>query len=70
MSWALYELSQHPEIEQQVYHEIKTAYPQGIPTSQHEIIPSHNLPLLEAVIHETLRLHPSVPMDIKVSRFV
>nr|XP_020018809.1 25-hydroxyvitamin D-1 alpha hydroxylase, mitochondrial [Castor canadensis] len=65
LSWALYELSQHPEVQVALYSEITAAlgsgscaHPQATALSQ--------LPLLKAVVKEVLRLYPVVPGNSRV----
>jgi cytochrome P450 len=56
--FALYHLTANNEIQQELREEIRNAVPSG-----EQLRFSHiaKLPLLEAVIHETMRLHPAVP---------
>ncbi|XP_005397473.1 PREDICTED: 25-hydroxyvitamin D-1 alpha hydroxylase, mitochondrial [Chinchilla lanigera] len=65
LSWALYELSRHPEVQVALRSEITAtlgpgsgAHPQAAALSQ--------LPLLRAVIKEVLRLYPVVPGNSRV----
>ncbi|MBZ3882848.1 25-hydroxyvitamin D-1 alpha hydroxylase, mitochondrial [Sciurus carolinensis] len=65
LSWALYELSRHPEVQRALHSEITTtlgpgssAHPQATALSQ--------LPLLKAVLKEVLRLYPVVPGNSRV----
>ncbi|XP_073830963.1 probable cytochrome P450 4s3 [Musca autumnalis] len=51
ISFAIYLLSQHPQVQHQAYEECK-----AMEGSEKE-----NMPYLEAVIKETLRIYPSVP---------
>lgn len=51
MQWVLFLLSNHPELQDQLYSDIKNLVP--------EEILKHNL--LKNVIRETLRLHPIAP---------
>ncbi len=61
MSWAVHELITHPAAEATLLAELDTAYAYRQPSHD-----ATTLPYLQAVIQETLRLHPSVPMDFKV----
>lgn len=63
MTWMVVELDKNPEVVDQMLDEIKQVCPTGVPTYSD----LKNLPYLEAVILETLRLHPSVPIDIKIT---
>ena len=56
LSWALYEISKHPEIQEKIYAEICDVSSNN--TSMADIIRS--LKYLEMVIKETLRLYPAV----------
>ncbi|XP_051026426.1 25-hydroxyvitamin D-1 alpha hydroxylase, mitochondrial [Acomys russatus] len=65
LSWTLYELSRHPEVQSALHSEITAAagpgscaYPQATALAQ--------LPLLKAVIKEVLRLYPVVPGNSRV----
>ncbi|KAG8452564.1 hypothetical protein GDO86_004377 [Hymenochirus boettgeri] len=63
LSWSLYELAQHPEIQTALHNEIKDIL-QGsqIP------LPSDvaKMPLLKAVVKEVLRLYPVIPGNARV----
>jgi len=61
LSYAVAELINHPDIAQDLYKEIDTKIDQnhGITTAD---IPS--LEFLDAVVHETLRHHPPVPLAL------
>ncbi|KAF6260759.1 cytochrome P450 [Scenedesmus sp. NREL 46B-D3] len=71
VSWTLYELLQHPEVEQQLLqelHEVLGALPAGS-SSRQAVHPSYEqirqLRFTRACFLEALRLHPSVPENIK-----
>lgn len=76
LTWAIYRLCLHPEIQQRVYEEVRDVF------KKKELSPppiSHNehtdfrisyeclqeMKYLEAFIMEVLRLHPSVPKELK-----
>ncbi|KAM4796748.1 25-hydroxyvitamin D-1 alpha hydroxylase, mitochondrial [Rhinophrynus dorsalis] len=63
LSWSLYELSRHPDIQSALYNEI-TDVLQGQP------IPSAaqvaRMPLMKAVVKEVLRLYPVIPGNARV----
>lgn len=61
MSWCAYELTQNPRVEDKLMDELRTSYEYKQPTYE-----ATTLPYLQAFIYETLRLHPSVPMEGKV----
>jgi cytochrome P450 len=56
LTWALIELSQHPDVQTRLREELLAFGPD--PTYDQL---KANLPYLDAVVHEILRLHPSVP---------
>lgn len=55
LTWLLYALSQHPEVEQQLHQELDTVLNGRQPT----IDDLDNLPYLNQVINETLRYYPA-----------
>ncbi|OCT95779.1 25-hydroxyvitamin D-1 alpha hydroxylase, mitochondrial [Xenopus laevis] len=63
LSWSLYELAHHPEIQSAVYSEVKEIL-------QGKLIPSSadvaRMPLLKAVVKEALRLYPVIPGNARV----
>uniref|UniRef100_A0A0G4HDI5 Cytochrome P450 n=1 Tax=Chromera velia CCMP2878 TaxID=1169474 RepID=A0A0G4HDI5_9ALVE len=64
LSWALYELMQHPEDVQRAREEVRSAMREAGGELDFQATRS-KLPFVTAVIHETLRLHPSVPRILK-----
>jgi len=81
LTWLFYELSQHPEVERRVVEEVDSVF--GVMSAKergdraaavaaatsnisHDSL--RQLIYLEAVIMETLRLHPSIPINSKVTR--
>ncbi|KAG1785647.1 cytochrome P450 [Suillus plorans] len=56
LTWALIELSRHPDVQTRLREELLAFGPD--PTYDQL---KANLPYLDAVVHETLRLHPPVP---------
>ncbi|XP_040295327.1 sterol 26-hydroxylase, mitochondrial [Bufo bufo] len=63
LSWSLYHLAQDPELQQLLHEEVAQAVPGcRIPTA--DDIPQ--MPLLRAVIKETLRLYPVVPVNGRI----
>jgi len=64
LTWLFYILSTHPEIQKRVQEEVDQKLPNGtVPTLK--LVKDSNMPLLNALIYETLRLYPPVPFDIK-----
>eukprot|EP01120_Amphizonella_sp_Union-15-10_P008498 TRINITY_DN3065_c0_g2_i1.p1 TRINITY_DN3065_c0_g2~~TRINITY_DN3065_c0_g2_i1.p1 ORF type:complete len:245 (+),score=45.54 TRINITY_DN3065_c0_g2_i1:3-737(+) len=59
--WTLYSLSGHPDIEKKVLQEISTVVKGSIPT-HHEL---EDLKYTKQVLSETLRLYPSVPLNVR-----
>uniref|UniRef100_A0A182JEX4 Uncharacterized protein n=1 Tax=Anopheles atroparvus TaxID=41427 RepID=A0A182JEX4_ANOAO len=59
MSWALFLLALHPDIQDRVYEEIESIFPNGSdrPATMQDL---NEMKLLERCIKETLRLYPSV----------
>lgn len=56
--WALIELARHPEYQTRLRKELRSEFPTGDPTWDQL---TYGLPFLDGVVHEILRLHPSVP---------
>ncbi|KAI9369159.1 cytochrome P450 [Aspergillus egyptiacus] len=63
LTWTCYLLTLHPEIQHQLRAEIRAA----IPSSTHPITYSdlEDLPLLNGVCQEVIRLYPTVPVTIR-----
>jgi cytochrome P450 len=59
LTWTLIELVRQPELQERLRAEILAAFPGRDPTADELASPSV-LPYLDAVVHETLRLHPAV----------
>ncbi|RFU72447.1 cytochrome p450 [Trichoderma arundinaceum] len=64
LSWAIYELSRHPQAVTRLRNEIlETVGEDRLPTYDH----LKNMPYLKAVLNETLRLYPVVPFNVRVA---
>jgi len=63
MSWCLFQLMQHPEVEAKILEEIQDIC--GGARLEYDHL--NRFKYLEAVLNETLRLCPSVPIDVKVA---
>jgi cytochrome P450 len=68
--WLFYELSKHPEIEAKIREELASKLDQLGVGSNGYITADHvkQLVYLEAVIKETLRLHPAAPLLLRVAK--
>nr|XP_009794145.1 PREDICTED: cytochrome P450 93A3-like [Nicotiana sylvestris] len=64
IEWALAELINHPRIMQKAVQEIDSVVGKNRLVEESDI---ENLPYLQAIIKETLRLHPAAPMIVRIS---
>ncbi|MCA1004248.1 cytochrome P450 [Rhodococcus hoagii] len=64
-AWSLIELLRHPDAMRQVTTELDELYADGADISFHAL---RQIPVLEAVIKETLRLHPPLIILLRVAR--
>ncbi|GAB9470735.1 Cytochrome p450 [Globisporangium polare] len=69
LSWFFYCLSQHPAVEIKIRQEIEAKLPglSGCRTSASSLEDTQQLVYLEAALRETLRLYPSVPVNVKLA---
>ncbi|XP_065515736.1 25-hydroxyvitamin D-1 alpha hydroxylase, mitochondrial [Lathamus discolor] len=58
LSWSLYELAQHPGVQAALHRELAAAATNGTAVG--------SVPLLRAVVKETLRLYPVIPANARV----
>lgn len=64
LTWMFYILSTHPEIQQKVQKEIEAKFPVGT-TPTIASLSARELPYLNGLVYEALRLYPPVPEDSK-----
>ncbi|RYO65006.1 hypothetical protein AA0113_g5602 [Alternaria arborescens] len=66
MSWAVYCLCQHPEVQTRLRQEIRTELPEALePGGQISSTEIDRLPYLNAVLQETMRIFPPVPLTLR-----
>ncbi|XP_075367892.1 cytochrome P450 27C1 isoform X4 [Mycteria americana] len=65
LSWATYLLAKHPEVQQRVYEEIVNKLGKDQVPVAHDV---PKLPLIRAVLKETLRLYPVLPGNGRVTQ--
>ncbi|XP_068777409.1 25-hydroxyvitamin D-1 alpha hydroxylase, mitochondrial [Struthio camelus] len=63
LSWSLYELSRHPDVQAALHREVSAALGDGRGPSAAQLA---RMPLLKAVVKETLRLYPVIPGNARV----
>ncbi|KAI2632938.1 cytochrome P450 [Xylaria nigripes] len=66
-TWSCYLLAKHPEMQERLREEIRQALPDDKEIDQSTDLAGifEQLPYLNGVIHETLRLYPTVPLTIR-----
>ncbi|KIJ43541.1 hypothetical protein M422DRAFT_30822 [Sphaerobolus stellatus SS14] len=69
IGWTLYELSKRPEIQRQLRSEISAVRLVAAQSGCHELasIDYDSMTLLSAVIKETLRFHPALPLTSRIA---
>mmetsp|Transcript_14659 Transcript_14659/g.29168 ORF Transcript_14659/g.29168 Transcript_14659/m.29168 type:complete len:521 (-) Transcript_14659:82-1644(-) len=65
LSWSMYEISKHPEVSAKIIEEVTRVCKGDDDVSTYSYENIGNLTYTHAVAMEVLRLHPSVPVDIK-----
>ncbi|KAG0245978.1 cytochrome P450 [Mortierella sp. GBAus27b] len=65
LTWQFYSLMTNPRVMKNLVHEIDTVF-QGSQAYTYETM-MNELPYLKAVFHETLRLYPPVPKNVKTA---
>ncbi|XP_028249558.1 sterol 26-hydroxylase, mitochondrial [Parambassis ranga] len=63
LTWALHELSRHPDIQDRLYEEVSTLIPADRTPTAEEVT---RMQYLRAVVKETLRMYPVVPMNARI----
>ncbi|KAM4702455.1 25-hydroxyvitamin D-1 alpha hydroxylase, mitochondrial [Discoglossus pictus] len=63
LSWSLYELARHPDVQSALYAEIRGVLQDRIIPSASEVA---KMPLMKAVVKEVLRLYPVIPGNARV----
>ncbi|WOK92304.1 flavonoid 3'-monooxygenase [Canna indica] len=61
VEWALAELIRQPDVLRRAQHELDSVVGRGRLVSESDL---PNLPLLQAIVKETFRLHPSTPLSL------
>ncbi|KAG6990200.1 Cytochrome P450 monooxygenase FUM15 [Fusarium oxysporum f. sp. conglutinans] len=67
LTWACYLLTKHPEIQAKLREEIREALPEDLNNDRAIDLAGilEQLPYLNGIMYETLRLYPTVPMTIR-----
>lgn len=67
LTWACYLLTKHPDIQEKLRQEVKDALPVDVENNTEVDLAGilEQLPYLNGIMHETLRLYPTVPMTMR-----
>jgi len=69
LTWTVYRLAKHPEMEAKVVKEFKDMLDrEGATPSYEKVVRDSELPYTHAFLCEVLRIHPPVPSDSKVAK--
>uniref|UniRef100_A0A7S2F3C2 Cytochrome P450 n=1 Tax=Alexandrium andersonii TaxID=327968 RepID=A0A7S2F3C2_9DINO len=66
LTWMFYILATHPDIQAKLCEEVDAKCPRGSAPTFKQLSASE-MPYLNAVLYETLRMYPPVPFDLKVA---
>jgi len=67
MSFTLYTLSRHPEIQSKAFKEQQRIFANNL-SGEADLVSLDQMVYLELIIRETLRLYPSVPLIARTNR--
>lgn len=67
LTWAMYYLATQKDVQEKVKEEVDRVMGDVVKSPRVTYEVAHSLPYLHAVVHETLRLRPSVPIESKVT---
>lgn len=65
LTWMFYILATHPTVQEALCKEIDDKFPRGCSAPTLKQVSASEMPYLNGVLYETLRLHPPVPIDAK-----
>ena len=60
-------LSQNPAVQEKLFEEVEAALPDEDDVPTFDTLSPQKMPFLNGVIYESLRLHPPVPMNVKMN---
>ncbi|KAF4998636.1 hypothetical protein FGRMN_2962 [Fusarium graminum] len=66
LAWACYVLTKYPEFQAKLREEVRNALPEDVENHMNDLAGIlEQLPYLNGIMHETLRLYPTVPLTIR-----